>query len=131
MTETMFLGFTGTRRGMTQPQREAVARVLRQRGMHRQITFHHGGAFGADQGAAEIAYALGYEVRTHLPAGRAPADYLARNHAIVDIADELLAAPAGMEEELRSGTWATIRYARKERRMVTVVWPDGTISFDP
>jgi len=116
---------------MTQPQREAVVELLRQRVLHSRVTFRHGGAFGADSGAAEIAYALGYDVRTHLPAGRRPADYLARNHTIVDMTDELLAAPAGMEEELRSGTWATVRYARKQRRMVTVVWPDGTISFDP
>ncbi len=37
---------------------------------------------------------------------------LVRNHKIVDGCDFLIAAPHG-PEILRSGTWATIRYARK------------------
>ena len=41
--------------------------------------------------------------------------------------DTLVAAPKEDEEVVRSGTWATVRYARKAGRVVLVVRPDGTI----
>ena len=40
-------------------------------------------------------------------------DPLVRNQIIVDQSDILIAAPRSDNEEQRSGTWATIRYARK------------------
>jgi len=49
---------------------------------------------------------------------------LERNKDIVDTGYHiLLAAPQEMEEELRSGTWATVRYARTEEVPVKVFWP--------
>jgi len=59
------------------------------------------------------------------------ADYLARNHFIVAYSEELVAAPKSNKEELRSGTWATIRYARKRKRMVTIIYPDGSLEYTP
>jgi len=121
------LGFTGTRKGMTRMQAETLGAILENRGG----TLHHGGALGADTEAAMIAEDHGVQIEVHLPTGHRSKDYFARNRVIVDACEELLAAPAGMEEELRSGTWATIRYARKARRMVTIIWPDGSVSHDP
>jgi hypothetical protein len=40
--------------------------------------------------------------------------YMARNDALVDAADELWAFPESSTEAIRSGTWATIRRARKK-----------------
>lgn len=65
-----------------------------------------------------------------LPIEREPGPYLWRNHQIVDATSALIAAPFGFEEELRSGTWATVRYARKLGRPVRFFWPDGTTSLD-
>jgi predicted Rossmann fold nucleotide-binding protein DprA/Smf involved in DNA uptake len=59
----------------------------------------------------------------HTP--KAPLD---RNRDIVDAAAVLIAAPKEMTETLRSGTWATVRYARKQGKQVWIVWPDGTVS---
>jgi hypothetical protein len=52
--------------------------------------------------------------------------YLDRNRAIVDTTALMIAAPRGRAEELRSGTWSTIRYARQARRWIIIVWPDGS-----
>lgn len=55
-----------------------------------------------------------------------PAPYLERNAAIVQSTLELIATPGETVEQVRSGTWATIRQARRRRRPTTIVWPDGT-----
>ena len=53
-------------------------------------------------------------------------DYLLRDWDIAEACTELLAAPATFAEVSRgSGTWATVRYARKLHRPVTIVFPDG------
>jgi predicted Rossmann fold nucleotide-binding protein DprA/Smf involved in DNA uptake len=57
---------------------------------------------------------------------REPLPYLERNHAIVNESDFLIAAPDG-PETLRSGTWATVRYARKVGKRVLVIMPNGEI----
>jgi hypothetical protein len=59
-----------------------------------------------------------------------PKPYLARNKDVVDSGEVLLAMPHG-EEEQRSGTWSTIRYARKRGKPVVIFWPDGAITSSP
>jgi arginase family enzyme len=51
-------------------------------------------------------------------------NYLERNEDIVRDTDFLIACPEG-SEVMRSGTWATVRYARKKGRTIVVFWPDG------
>lgn len=56
----------------------------------------------------------------HVAEPKAP---LVRNHDIVDCGpDQLLATPKGLAEELRSGTWAAVRYARKRKVPVEIFW---------
>lgn len=56
---------------------------------------------------------------------RQPKPYLQRNKDIVDECDVLLATPDRKEYQ-RSGTWATIRYARKQGKRIYIVYPWGT-----
>jgi hypothetical protein len=56
---------------------------------------------------------------------------LDRNKMMVDDCEALIATPRLMVEELRSGTWSTIRYARKCRKPVHIVWPDGSYIAPP
>jgi hypothetical protein len=42
----------------------------------------------------------------------------------------MISAPAGISEELRSGTWTTIRYTRKMKIPLSIVWPDGYITHE-
>jgi len=116
------LGFTGSRQGMTTAQVRTVRDILK-----RASVLHHGGAQGADRTVAAMAHAQRIAAVLHRPTGHRAEDYLRRNHDIVDATDELVAAPAGYVEEPRSGTWATVRYARQCGRFITIVWPDGTI----
>jgi hypothetical protein len=57
---------------------------------------------------------------------RPPLPYLERNEAMVNESVILVAAPAQEQEILRSGTWATVRYARKVNVRRIIVRPDGS-----
>src|SRR5262245_41796084 len=54
-----------------------------------------------------------------------PYFYLVRNRDIVEETDLLIAAPANAVEHLQSGTWCTVRYARRSGRH-SIIRPDGT-----
>jgi hypothetical protein len=130
----MKLGVTGTRRQPTQAQLECFASWLKEQSLSE---FHHGGCVGAD--AAMRCLASGSKTVCHPPTDkkyraytfndvyRQAKPYLERNRDIVDETDMLVAMPGGFREELRSGTWATIRYARKLNRTVVIIWPNGSI----
>jgi hypothetical protein len=134
------VGFTGTQRGMTVDQLQSVIDLLLKCG-GKGDEFHHGGCVGADVEAAKCARM--FEYRTIRHPGDNPAkqdarfldyDYrvvlpnLVRNHVIVDEVDVMIAAPGEASEVLRSGTWATIRYATKSGRKIHIVFPDGTVA---
>ena len=130
-------GFTGTRDGMSPSQVEIVRTLLFVAGVGGAV-LHHGDCVGADADAHAIARELKYQVVGHPPeddSARAfkdcdswwdPKPYLTRNRNIVDISGLLIAAPNGFEEQLRSGTWATIRYAKKVNGRIIVVYPNGS-----
>jgi len=96
--------------------------------------FVHGDCVGADAEAHEIASVLLGPNRIHI---RPPSDsthrawcaaaiefptepYLKRDHKIVETTQVLIAAPKG-PEILRSGTWATVRHARKLGRIILLL----------
>lgn len=130
----MILGFTGTREGMTPVQAAMFVGVLARVCPE---FFHHGDCIGADA----MAHAM---VREHAPRCRIvihppddarlraycdgdeilePQPYAVRNLAIVAACDELAATPKGRIEELKGGTWMTVRMARRAGKLVHMVWP--------
>lgn len=136
------IGFTGTRHGMTRPQQEAV-RTMLQKTLARygaSVLCVHGACVGADAEFDALCAERGLDVvcrPSDLPGMTAsvtarpiapPAAPLARNVAIVRMSSVLIARPRGTEQdEPRSGTWATIRQARRDRVPVRLVWPDGGV----
>jgi len=109
---------------------------------------HHGDCFGADCEAHGIALEIGgcVGIEIHPPeneykrawcslvenqnkviGSHNPKPYLKRNHDIVEATTVLIAAPKEKKEVLRSGTWATVRYARKAHRKIQLLYPDGTL----
>lgn len=128
---TSVVGFTGTQAGMSARQLRGLRRVLTQLGAKE---FHHGDCIGSDEEAHDVADVMGLRLVIHPPdndSKRAfcrgairtypPRPYLKRNQDIVNSSQVLVAAPKSGEEELRSGTWATIRYARKLGRRVIIL----------
>lgn len=124
-------GFTGTREGMTRRQKRALVGILKDGG----DTFHHGNCIGSDVQAQDLASSGGLTIISHpsnIPSMQANTQAhviapmkppLERNHDIVDACDVLIAAPRSLTEEQRSGTWATVRYARKVGKPVIILEP--------
>lgn len=119
--ENLCIGFTGTQIGMSERQIKRLTQVLLYSNPN---WFHHGDCIGADEQAHAVALALGIKVAIHPPSNsskrafckgwkkRYPAKpYSDRNEDIVNETTLLLGAPKSDAEELRSGTWATMRYA--------------------
>lgn len=97
--------------------------------------FRHGDCIGADDQAGRMAYWLGFFVITHpstfekkraySPAFevRQPKPPLDRNRDIVDLSHYMVATPKEDAETVRSGTWATIRYTRKQQKYIEIIYP--------
>lgn len=132
------LGFTGSRTGMTWEQMCEVFDILsRNKGW-----LHHGDCVMSDHEAHGIAREAGWSITLHPPTDErqrafcvgdrewSAKPYLERNRDIVDATIGLIAAPAGFEEELRSGTWSTVRYARTKGKPIKIVMPDGSVRME-
>ena len=130
------IGFTGTREGMSNTQLVELTEFLEKYKTWYDVEFRHGDCIGADEQAHLIASAFGFRIVVHPPNDtmlraycafaeeiRSPKAFLTRNHDIVDASDIVIAAPRTSVEELRSGTWATIRYARKTGKRVEIILP--------
>ena len=132
----MRIGFTGTRQGMTGEQARALRDLLT---AHPGAVLHHGDCVGADEQAHHIAVSLGCSVVIHPPLVdkqrafksalriRTPKPYLVRNKDIVRETELLVATPAEASEQHRSGTWSTVRFARRQGRAICIIQPDGTV----
>ena len=132
----MRIGFTGTRKGISDDQREAVTELLQSLSPSEA---HHGDCIGADAEFHTLCLELNIPIVIHPPNSdkarafcdgaadtRDPKPHLDRNHDIVDACDILIACPDSPIERRRSGTWATIRYARKTGKRVEVIPGDST-----
>lgn len=141
------VGFTGTRKGLTNPQVITLGAVLSRllprlcpprQTREQTIEFHDGDCTGADAQAAAIAALLGYTIITHPPTAsglrayhpahetRPAKPYLERDRAIVNTTAVLIGCPDGPARP-HSGTWYTINYARELFCPTVVIMPDGVI----
>ena len=136
----VMIGFAGSRRGLTDGQRWLVRQVF---GSFDAFELHHGDCVGADAEAHAIAEELGCrhihlhppveeKLRAHCEARQDPdwmmwvhdpLPYLKRNRAIVDAAELVVVCPAQSFEVLRSGTWATYRYAVRRKKPTVLITP--------
>jgi len=132
------VSFTGTRKGITDFQESTIRDTL-----HNHIftfdDFHHGDCKGADEQfhnlVIEHINKFGGEMIIHPPDNnkhRAFCEegtilpekpYLERNKDIVDACDLIIATPHRDDEinKQRSGTWSTIRYAKKQKKDIIII----------
>lgn len=133
--------FTGTQKKLTPKQLEDLESRL---DSLKPSALIHGGCIGGDDAADLIAVKLGiYRViypcdirsksipvevlraRGRCTINLPPYKPLDRNRIMVSVADFLIAYTRQEQEYLRSGTWATIRYARKAKLPHWVIGPSG------
>jgi hypothetical protein len=133
---SIHLGFSGTRSGLTTLQRTRLLEVL-----YKSLATHahHGGAQGADEDFhAMVRWALPHtyvvvhpcqgvnhtyyldDPKVTVLPGRPP---LKRNREMVAAVERMIICPAQDREILRSGTWATYRYAKAARRTRYILFP--------
>lgn len=145
----MLIGFTGTQNGMTDWQKDQFLLTIDKLSIS---ALSHGDCIGADAQANEIAKVYGvnffdiwpstiahkranvwrleqgyhkipYEDRIiHVQVFPTMAA-LERNKKIVDQCAVLIACPKEHQHTVRSGTWATIRYAWKIKKDVMIIPP--------
>lgn len=143
------IAFTGTQVGWSAKQYDAIQDHVWEisHGNPAFFRLHHGDCIGADANIHEICFEMGWHITVHPPTvadKRAfvngtkfwdetrctmlePKPYLDRNHDMVDVGPlELWATPKEQVEVLRSGTWATARYARKKDLRTRFFFRDGT-----
>jgi len=141
--EGLVVGFTGTQKGMTLYQKKELVNILNSLRPYPyypySTQFHHGDCIGADKEAESIARGrllstwahpannVSEYKKAHCPSHNVllsrPA--LERNHDIVNAAGIMIACPGEYGEIIRSGTWATIRYARKCKKPLIIIYPNG------
>lgn len=144
------VGFSGTEKGMTDVQRNSLRSTLYRVCEGRvddagiNAIFHHGVCIGADEEAHALAHRLGFYLEGHPGHLRdktsdliyRPDEFyflhkrkntLQRNNDIVHASHVMIFAPYEYREINRSGTWSTVRKARRLLRPSYIVFPDGTV----
>lgn len=141
------VGFTGTQEGMTVEQVDVVRRMMRRLAERHgdRLRAFHGDCVGADFQFDDVCRLLGVwrgiypsnikAKRAHCEARGAvemapEAPPLERNTRIVVASRDLLIAGPKGPEEMRSGTWSTVRrgrkrYAETKRGAIAIAWPSG------
>jgi len=131
--DQIIIGFTGTRNGLNKEQKDKIIELLNTYyPTYDKIIVLHGDCVGADTDFHNIC--RNYEkIEIHIyppnnPMCRAfnkghllmeEKPYLQRNADIVKNCSILIACPIDKnKEELRSGTWSTIRQARKNNLLI-------------
>lgn len=133
------LGFTGSRWPLPPVQEEAIDLFVR---WYEPTKARHGDCINADEVFHNTCVRHSVEaIIVHPPDDdklRAfcngdivlpVAPYLDRNRNIVILSDVLLAAPDS-DEHTRSGTWSTVRAARKRGLKIVIALPDGRLVMD-
>ncbi len=144
------IGTTGSRSGMSNNQKTSLVSILNQliSFNNKIIEIHHGDCVGSDSQFHNICVDIipNISIIIHQPEKdilranmhllkprngeivslKNKLSYLNRNKKIVDNSDILIAFPSSINEVMYSGTWSTIRYAKKMNKKIIIIFPDGT-----
>lgn len=141
------IGFTGSQRGLAERQNARLFSIVQKLKENEMIgRIRHGGCKGGDtsfhlmippQYTNKILIHPGdvnqFEFWNNLDGSFKvfePRPYLERNKDIVNPSKLMLVCPDGYIEKVRSGTWATYRYAKKQGKKIIIIYPDGIIKME-
>ncbi len=137
------LAFTGSKDRVTIPQKQRLLCELKAARDEGFLWMHNGDCVQGDAIAAGLWADLNRKIMLHPPLKdgyRAfidyadvvcePRGYLERDQDMVECSERPYACPQTFDEQRRSGTWTTIRYARKLRMKIVIVLPDGTTRIE-
>lgn len=135
------VGFTGTSKGASPAQLKELEEKLVALKADGFDELHHGACIGADEQCAIIAKRLGFRLVAHLGTSKDPTNmlyrseftgndelreakpFIPRDKDIVNETERMLATPLTRAEITRSGTWTTVRYARKQGKPIDLILP--------
>jgi hypothetical protein len=132
----MKLGMTGSRQGISAEALMVLNIFLAKNDV---TEGHHGDCVGADLDFHNQLVLNDIRIIIHPPDNdsnrsfcesnviKPVKPYLTRNKNIVNETDMLIAFPATKDEIIRSGTWSTIRYAKRMNTKVLIIFLDGMI----
>jgi len=133
------VGFMGTRHGMSKKQKVELENFVKAKEFDE---FHHGMCEGSDEQAHHIvedahkAKIIGHPPKAMKTAVSVSCDtimdvdtFAKRNKNIVDATDYLIATPDA-KERAGSGTWKTVRYARKQGKRIYIIHKNGRVTIE-
>ena len=144
----MKVGVTATRWGVDERRLDTFKYIIEKLGI---THFDFGMCVGGDTQAYKIVRSLDKTVwvKGHPPIEQGqffsnvdcddiakPKDYLSRDRDIVDESEVMIAMPKENTEKRRSGTWYTVRYAKKviksdkgSCKKLYIILPNGKVEF--
>lgn len=138
----MHLAIAGTRKGLTEDQFNRVKEFILLEGS--EFThLHEGDCIGVDAQVTQMFQDMQPQVTvvchppdkfrcrayTKYDETKDVRPYIMRDKDMVDASSFLWACPEG-PEKIRSGTWTTVRYARNQGKMITIIYPDGKVDYE-
>lgn len=146
-TDVFKIGFTGSSSPLPKLQTETLSKVLLKYTKNKRCELHNGCCIEGDETCRDlfIEHAPDMPIVYHPPENeykmfkfklrkgdqkRKPLPYLKRNLAIVSESHFLIATPKSVAEELRSGTWSAIRYARIAEIPRLIIFPNGSLRLE-
>lgn len=135
--KSFFLGFTGTRNGMSELQKRVVSSILSSHHIHCKVFALHGDCVGADEDFYDLATKHNFVTVAYPPINnkyraftrskhvKEPQEYLERDRWIVHDAHFLIGCPNNFEPVKGSGTWYTINHAKITKTDHVIVYPTG------
>ncbi len=132
-------GFTGARVGMTLKQKERVIELVEL--CCKDVLYClHGDCVGADEDFDNICKICNvatkcmpctldnFRAHTDCEEISKPEAPMKRNRKIVEGSDFIISCPPNYKKiKSGSGTWATIGYARRAKKPLYIIYPDGTL----
>jgi|SRR6266498_1495557 len=134
--ERLVVGVTGTHHGTTVAQKTMLRIIIP---FLYPDEFHHGDCEGADADFHDIVRECLKTsfIIVHPPTDpkrraykqgdiiKPPKPFLGRDDDIIKASDLMFALSYEFKEQLRSGTWATVRHTRNFKKPLIIIYPNG------